>query len=180
MIETERLILRKMTHDDFDALYAVLSDEEAMRHYPAPFDRDRIRGWIEWNLENYSRYGFGLWSVVLKENGGVIGDCGITMQNIEGRMLPEIGYHIRRDLWRRGYAREAARAVWNWAFRNTSFDALYSYMKYTNAASLGTALSAGMRKIREYPDAINGVTIVCAITRDDWIAFQHGNEDLIQ
>ena len=148
MIETDRPVLRKMTHGGFDALCAVFSDVEAMRHYPVPFVRDRVRGWIEWNLENYSRYGFGLWSVVLKDTGDVIGDCGITMQSIEGRMPPEIGYHIRRNLWRRGYAREVTCAVRDWACRNTSFDALYSYMKYTNTASLRTALSAGMRMIR--------------------------------
>ena len=66
-----------------------------MQHYPAPFDEARTRRWIEWNLENYARYGFGLWAVVLKETGEFIGDCGITIQNIDGEKLPEIGYHIR-------------------------------------------------------------------------------------
>ena len=55
--------------DDFDALYEIMSDAETMQHYPAPFDEARTRRWIEWNLENYSQYGFGLWAVVLKETG---------------------------------------------------------------------------------------------------------------
>ena len=69
-------------------LYEIMSDPETMRHYPAPFDADRTRRWIEWNLENYEKYGFGLWAVVLKETGGFIGDCGITLQEIDGETLP--------------------------------------------------------------------------------------------
>ena len=94
VMETERLLLREYTPEDFDTLYEILSDPETMRHYPAPFDAERTKRWIDWNLENYEKYGFGLWAVVLKETGEFIGDCGITIQNIDGEMLPEIGYHI--------------------------------------------------------------------------------------
>lgn len=77
MIETERLILREYTMGDFEALYEIVSDPETMQHYPAPFDVERTKGWISWNLENYEKYGFGLWAVVLKKTGEFIGDCGI-------------------------------------------------------------------------------------------------------
>ena len=144
MIETERLLLREYTPDDFDALYEIVSDPETMAHYPAPFDEARTRRWIDWNLENYAQYGFGLWAVVLKETGEFIGDCGITIQNIDGEMLPEIGYHIHKKYWRQGFAKEAARAVRDWAFLNTKYHVLYSYMKYTNEGSWRTA-SHGQR-----------------------------------
>ena len=111
MIETERLLLREYTMDDYDALYEIMSDAETMKYYPAPFDEARTRRWIVWNMENYVRYGFGLWAVVLRDTGGFIGDCGITIQNIDGDMLPEIGYHIHKRYQRRGFAKEAARAV---------------------------------------------------------------------
>ena len=67
IIETERLLLREYTMDDFEALFEIVSDKETMKHYPAPFDIERTRGWITWNIENYRKYGFGLWAVVLKE-----------------------------------------------------------------------------------------------------------------
>ena len=82
VIETERLILREYTFDDFNILFEIVSDPETMQHYPATFDRQRTRDWIAWNLENYETYGFGLWTVVRKESGELIGDCGITIQNI--------------------------------------------------------------------------------------------------
>ena len=129
MIETERLLLRPYTLDDFPALYEIMSDPETMQHYPAPFDADRTRNWIAWNLDNYEKYGFGLWAVVLKETGEFIGDCGITLQNIDGEILPEIGYHIHKKYWRRGFGKEAARAVRDWGFRNTEYDIFYSDRK---------------------------------------------------
>ena len=168
MIETERLLLRKYTPDDFSMLYEILSDPETMQHYPAPFDKRKTRNWITWNLDNYEKYGFGLWAVILKETGEFIGDCGITLQNIDGEILPEIGYHIHKKYWRHGFAKEAARAVRDWGFRNTEFDTFYSYMKYTNIGSWSTALANGMKKVKEYPDPKNTLSYAYAITRAEW------------
>lgn len=168
-IETKRLILRELTPEDFDALYEILSDPETMQHYPAPFDADKVRYWINRNLRNYRELGFGLWAVVLKQTGQFIGDCGLTLQLIDGETLPEIGYHIHKDFRRRGYGSEAARAVRDWAFRNTAYDCLYSYMKYTNVGSYSTAIASGMKKIKEYPDEKNTISYAYAITREQWL-----------
>ena len=168
IIETDRLILRNYSMDDFDALYEIMSDEEIMRHYPKPFDEEKTRNWIQWNLDNYKTCGFGLWAAVLKETGDFIGDCGITIQNIDGEFLPEIGYHIHKKYWRRGYAGEAARAVRDWVFQNTDYGIIYSYMKYTNVGSYSTAIATGMKKVKEYPDSKNGISYVYAITREEW------------
>ena len=172
MIETERLILRRYTLGDFDALYEILSDPETMQHYPAPYDEEKTRNWINWNLDNYEKYGFGLWAVVLKETGEFIGDCGITLQNIDGEILPEIGYHIHKKYWRRVFGKEAARAVRDWGFRNTEYDIFYSYMKYTNIGSWSTALANGMKKVKEYPDPKNTISYAYAITREEWEKLQ--------
>lgn len=168
MIETKRLILREYVWEDFDALYEILSDSETMQHYSRPFDSKKTRDWIEWNIQNYQEYGFGLWAVVLKETGKLIGDCGITMQNIDGDYLPEIGYHIHKSYWRKGYGSEAVKAVRDWGFMNTKYDCLYSYMKYTNVASYSTAISSGMKKRKEYCDEKNTLLYAYAITREEW------------
>ena len=168
MTETKRLLLREYTPEDFAAIYAILSDPETMQHYPAPFDAERVRGWIAWNQENYRRCGFGLWAVILKETGSLIGDCGITMQQIDGETLPEIGYHIGKQYWRQGFAKEAASAVRDWFFRHTMHNAAYACMKYTNTASFRTALAVGMRKVKEFPDPDNTVSVLCAVSRTEW------------
>ncbi|MBR5260938.1 MAG: GNAT family N-acetyltransferase [Oscillospiraceae bacterium] len=168
VIETKRLILREYSYDDFDGLYAILSDAETMWHYPKPYDENGTKRWLDWSLDNYRKYGFGLWAAVLKETGEFIGDCGLTMQNIDGQQLPEIGYHIHKKYWRRGLGSEAAKAVRDWGFENTKFDSLYSYMKYTNTASYSTAAAAGLKRVKEYIDDANEITYVYAISRDEW------------
>ena len=168
VIETARLTLREFVSGDFEPLFEILSDPETMRHYPKPFDEVRVRSWIDWNLDNYQRYGFVLWAVILKETGEFIGDCGLTMQNIDGEQLPEIGYHIHKKFWRRGFAGEAARAVRDWAFENTDYSCLYSCMKYTNVGSYSTARASGMKKVKEYPDTQNTISYAFAITREEW------------
>ena len=111
MIETNRLFLREMGPEDFDALYAVLADSDIMQHYPYTFDEARVQNWINKNIERYRVFGFGLRAVCLQSSGEMIGDCGLTMQRIGGTILPEIGYHIAKAHQRRGYAKEAAQAV---------------------------------------------------------------------
>ena len=125
VIETQRLLLREMTEEDFLALYKVLADPEIMKHDPYVFDENRVKNWILRNIERYRVFGFGLWAVCLKETGEMIGDCGLTMQLIGGEIKPEIGYHIRGDQQRNGYAKEAAIAVRDWTFHNTTFNVVY-------------------------------------------------------
>lgn len=167
-IETQRLYLRELGNEDFEALYKILSDAELMQHYPYVFDEARVQNWIDRNRERYRIFGFGLWAVCLKETDELIGDCGITMQMIGNVIKPEIGYHIRADHRRRGYAKEAASAVRDWTFLHTPFQEVYSYMKYTNLPSSKTAMAYGCSYVEEYPDEANGITKVYRITRKTW------------
>ena len=168
ILETERLYLREMTENDFEALNKVLADSDIMKHYPYTFDENRVRIWIQRNIDRYRILGFGLWAVCLKETGEMIGDCGLTMQLINGQIKPEIGYHIRADKQRNGYAKEAASAVRDWTFNNTPFNVVYSYMKYTNEPSYKTAMSWGCKLVDEFVDEENEITKVFAISRDVW------------
>lgn len=177
IIETDRLILREMTENDYDALYAVLADSDIMKHYPYTFDEKRVKGWINRNIERYRIFGFGLWAVCLKNNEEMIGDCGLTMQMIGEMIKPEIGYHIRKDHQRKGYAKEAATAVRDWTFQNTPFNEIYSYMKHTNLPSALTAISFGCHQVDEFDDNINGTTKVFAITRDEWLEYKRKKID---
>ena len=168
MIETERLLLREYTMDDFAALHEIISDPETMKHYPQPYDENGTRCWLTWSLDNYSKYGFGLWAAVRKDTGEFIGDCGLTLQNIDGETLPEIGYHIHKKYWRQSFAKEAAGAVRDWAFQNTAYDTLYSYMNRTNIASYSTARSIGMHRVKEFTDPKGIAHYAYAVSREEW------------
>src|SRR3546814_1766266 len=66
--------------------------------------------WIEWTQRNYEKHGFGLW-VIETHAGEFVGDCGLTMQEVEDEWFVEAGWHVRSPLQRQGYATEAAAAV---------------------------------------------------------------------
>ena len=85
-------------------------------------------------------FGFRLWAVCLKETGEMIGDCGLTMQQINGKIKPEIGYHMRKDQQKKGY---------------------------TNEASCKTAISYGCKQVDEFEDDENEITKVYAISREE-------------
>ena len=167
MMETKRLRIRRYTREDFDVLYEILSDPETMKYYPRPYDQNGVNRWINWCLDSYEKHGYGLWALELKETGAFIGDCGISMQNIDGEILPEIGYHINKNYWRQGYAKEACSAVKDWFFENTDFDSVYSYMNQENTPSRATAASNGMTQIKAYEDGEEAL-YVYAITRKEW------------
>ena len=90
------------------------------------------------------------------------------MQLINGRIKPEIGYHIRADKQRNGFAKEAAIAVRDWVFNNTPFNIVYSYMIHTNEPSCKTAISYGCKQVDQFKNDENEIIKVFAITRDEW------------
>jgi RimJ/RimL family protein N-acetyltransferase len=148
-LQTERLVLREFVADDADALALVLSDPETMRYYPAPFDRARVEQWIDRNLHRYAEDGVGLWAMVLKSTGELIGDCGIIRQQVDGENLFEIGYHLRRDHWGQGLATEAALACREWAFANLKLERLISLIRPENVPSSRVAERNGMKIWKE-------------------------------
>ncbi len=144
IFETARLRLRELVPEDADALEAVLGDPIAMQYYPAAFDRKAVEFWIEKNIGRYRRDGHGLWAVLLKSSGELIGDCGGTLQEVEGKSELEIGYHVRRDLWGNGYATEAALACMQYAFTKLGAARVISMIRPENVQSRRVAEKNGM------------------------------------
>lgn len=135
VIETERLLLREFVPGDVELLAPIFADAEMMRYYPAPFSRERTQGWIDWNMGHYRERGHGLWALVRREDGLFLGDCGIAPQPIEGEEWLEIGYHVRREEWGKGYATEAARACRDYAFDQLGAARVCSIVHPENEAS---------------------------------------------
>ena len=166
--ETTRLILREMTDADYDALRAIMQDPQVMYAYEGPFTDEEVRAWLNRQLERYARFGFGLWAVVLKETGRVIGQCGLTMQPWKEESVLEIGYLFRRDAWHRGYATEAARACREYAFSVLGTREVCSIIRDTNLASQNVARRNGMTPRDTWVKHFRGVDmphIRLAITR---------------
>jgi len=165
VLATGRFRLRELTPRDLPALHRVLSDPVAMAHYPRPFDRDMTKGWIEWNLRNYARHGFGLWAMVLVGDGTLVGDCGLTIQRVDGVDELEIGYHVLRSHWNRGLATEGAIACRDHAFDTLKRERVISWMGPENLASRRVAEKVGMRLEKETINRIGKRAVVYAMTR---------------
>jgi ribosomal-protein-alanine N-acetyltransferase len=149
ILETPRLILREFRPGDVNALALTLSDVETMRFYPAPFDRVGVEDWISRNLRRYREQGHGLWAMILKSCGELVGDCGLTLQDVEGANEIEIGYHVRRDLWGQGLATEAARACRDLGFARLPAERLISLIRPENLPSRRVAEKNGMTVWKE-------------------------------
>lgn len=145
IIETERLILRKMDNGDYSALCKILQDEDVMYAYEHAFSDDEVDEWLKKQLVCYETDGIGLWAVVLKENGEVIGQCGLTKQLWWGENIVEVGYLFRKDFWHKGYATEAAVACKDYAFNRLGEKRVYSIIRDLNLPSRRVALRNGMK-----------------------------------
>ena len=146
ILENERLRLRRMTQDDFPALCRILQDPDVMYAYEHAFSDEEVQEWLDRQLSRYAQYGFGLWAVELKETGAMIGQCGLTMQDVNGRQLLEIGYLFEKAHWHRGYATEAAAACKAYAFDVLHADSVCSIIRDTNIASQNVARRNGMQE----------------------------------
>ncbi len=144
ILETGRLILREMADSDLPALKRFLQDPEVMAAYEHAFSDEEVSDWLDRQKKRYREDGFGLWAVVLKETGKMIGDCGLTWQETEEKKVLEIGYHLEKAYWHQGYAIEAATACRDYAFHTLNQDEVYSIIRDSNRASQKVAKRNGM------------------------------------
>ena len=128
-----------------------------MYAYEGAFTDEEAQGWLERQLERYRELGFGLWAVILKESGQLIGQCGLTIQPWKEREVLEIGYLFRREFWHRGYAAEAARACREYAFQVLGAEEVCSIIRDTNTASQNVAIRNGMAKEDSWVKHFRGV-----------------------
>ena len=168
ILETDRLVLRPMADSDYKSLQAVISDPETMKYYAKPYDEAGVQKWINWCKASQAKRGFSLWSVILKETGQMIGDCGVSMQIIDDEMRPEIGYHLNKKYHRQGIGKEMTQAVRDYFFTHFDYDEVYSYMDVNNLPSYKTAEANGMTYLHDYVTADGERCKVYRITRKEW------------
>lgn len=147
ILTTKRLILRELTPGDYDALCVMLRDKDVMYAYEHAFSAEEAHEWLNRQLDRYKTDGFGLWAVILRENGRLIGQCGITKQDVGGKTVREVGYIFDKNFWHRGYAAEAAVACKNYAFDVLGESEVYSIIRVGNEASVKVALANGMKPV---------------------------------
>ena len=159
ILETERLLLREITQEDFPALCKIMQDEDVMYAYEGAYSDEEAQEWLDKQLLRYKNDGFGLWAVVLKETGEMIGQCGLTMQDFDGKQVTEVGYLFQKAFWHKGYATEAAIACRDYAFEKHGVAEVFSIIRDTNLASQKVAIRNGMAVCGEFVKHFRGVTM---------------------
>lgn len=157
ILETPRLLLREMTQADFPALCRMLQDPEVMYAYEHAFPDEEAHAWLDNQLRRYREDGFGLWAVVRKATGEMIGQCGLTWQMWEERRVLEVGYLFEKAHWHQGFATEAAVACKEYAFSELKAGEVFSIIRDTNAASQAVALRNGMMPCGQFVKRYHGV-----------------------
>ncbi|MBR4718734.1 MAG: GNAT family N-acetyltransferase [Lachnospiraceae bacterium] len=136
VLTTERLLLREMTPEDVDRLYEIYAGEGITR-YTEPLYEDKQQE-IEYTKEYiknmYEFCGYGLWLVVEKDTGRIVGRAGITGR--EGFDEAELGYVIEKERQRRGYAAEACRAIVDYAGKVLGMKGLNCFVYPENIPSV--------------------------------------------
>ena len=145
-LETERLIMRELNPADFDSLCQIMQDDATMYAYEGAFSDAETQAWLDRQISRYEKWGFGLWAVILKESGQLIGQCGLTWQPWKDTEVLEIGYLFNKNYWHKGYATEAAAACKQYAFEVLKADEVCSIIRDTNRLSRNVALRNGMIK----------------------------------
>ena len=144
-IHTARLLLRPMQGGDYDALLHIFTDPKVMASFGGElFTREQMQGWLNRNLAHQADYGYGLFSVIRKSDGLLIGDCGLEQMIVAGQPVAELGYDFRSDAWGQGFATEAAGAVRDYAFKVVRLPQLISLIRAGNLASKRVAEKVGM------------------------------------
>lgn len=149
-LETPRLCLRLMQASDLDDLLKIFGDPKVMASFDeAPFDREQMRRWMERNLEHQNLHGYGLFSVILRSEGILIGDCGLEHMEVDGEQVAELGYDFRSDYWNQGFATEAASAVRDYALNELKLPRVISLIRVANEASRRVSEKIGMHCVAE-------------------------------
>jgi len=150
ILETDRLYLRKFSDSDYIDLCEILQDKDVMYAYDHVFSDDEVKNWYnKLIIKHYEQYSFGLWAVIHKNTHEVLGQCGLTIQELNGKEYLEIGYLFKKKNWHKGYAVEAALGCKKYAFEILKAEKVCSIIRDTNIASQNVAIRIGMEKVNE-------------------------------
>lgn len=148
----ERLSTRFLNMGDVKVWANFLANKECIEFFPdAKFKtpEDRAVFWIEKQLTRYKENKFGLQALLDRNTGEFIGQCGLLLQEVDGKQELEVGYHILREHWGKGYAIEAAKLFKVYGFKNKQSDSIVSIIHHQNTRSQNVAIKNGMQKEKQ-------------------------------
>lgn len=145
ILETERICVRESTISDVEEFYRIYRDPAITRYMEDLFpEKEAEQAYMKAYIDQiYGFYGYGLWTVVQKDSGRVIGRAGLSVR--EGYELVELGFVIETACQGQGYGYEACAAILEYARQELSFEKVQALVKEENQASKGLLEKLGFR-----------------------------------
>ncbi|HSM53606.1 MAG TPA: GNAT family N-acetyltransferase [Erythrobacter sp.] len=177
VIETERLVLRRIDESDAEVQFRVLNTPTVMEHLGGVKELHEIEAKHAKSMAWFAQCGFGFMMMIEKASGELVGHCGMKL--VDNPLAPnqgdhEIGWLVREDRWRHGYANEAMRAVIDWAFATIGVPHLVALTCDRNVPSWRFMEKLGMERRRDLDfddpafDPQDNPTIQYMLTREQW------------
>ena len=146
---TERLQLREWRVEDAEAVFEIYRDPEVM-HFLGDgkpvADLPTQQQWLTDRIAHYRNpeyKGLGPWAVVERDTKQVIGTMLLKQLPPTTDQI-EIGWHLARRVWGKGYASEAGRVVLQYGFLDLALERIFAVIKPGNARSVAVARRIGM------------------------------------
>lgn len=177
VLETQRLVLRAVGEDDVEDHNLLINTEAVMAHLGGVMERHEIEARHAKSMALYARHGFSFLFMFEKTTGEMVGYAGIKL--VDNPLAPnvgdhEIGWTVRQDRWRRGYAFEAVRGILDWAFGPVGAPHVAALTSQSNIASWKLMEKLGMQRREDldfddpdYPPQDNP-TIQYLLNAADW------------
>jgi ribosomal-protein-alanine N-acetyltransferase len=147
---TERTLLRPLTQADASELFLTTGDAEVMKYWRGGPDKtlEQTEAGIAKINSHWNRHGFGDWGVELKKNGELIGFCGLHY--IEDMAEVNIGYALKKEVWRKGLGYEVCRRVLDYGFGALDVNEIVAVIRPENTTSIRLAQKLGMVFTKEF------------------------------
>ncbi len=169
-IETARLRLRPYTLDDLDRLAVILSNPEVMKYSPrGPIAKGKekqvTRDILEYFIEHWEKYGFGVWAAIEKPTRKLIGHCGLNC--LPNSPDIEIIYRFDQNYWNQGIATETTKAILYYGFSFVKLHKIVAIASPKHIASRRVMEKAGLKYEKDARFYKLDV-VYYSITKDEW------------
>ena len=169
VLETERLLLRRLVMDDLNDLFALYRDPEIRKYFPeGVLTLEETQEELEWHKDGHPKFPeLGLWATIHKETGKFIGRCGLLPWEIEDKLEIEIAYLLDKSFWHQGLGTEAARGILAYGFEKLNLSRLICLIGPDNIPSQKVAERIGMTRERKVEGIVadNYPTLIYSINK---------------
>lgn len=143
--ESNRLIFRKVSKTDFNAWLPFHQEPLSSLYFAGAVHEPEVacQNWFTKVFTRYENNLGGLNALISKEDGQLVGMCGLLIQTVDEIQELEIGYSILPAYWKKGYATEAAIKCRVYAFDRNLAESIISIIHIDNIPSQKVALKTG-------------------------------------